>query len=114
MWIMIAGLYTSGAADAAGRAANLRVLNAAALALFERGHVPIIGVNLVLPLIDLAGPARFDEIMLPLSLAAAERCDACLRIGGPSQGADAEAARFRARSRPVYFRLEDVPDASSG
>lgn len=111
MWIMISGPYTSGAIDAAGRAANLRVLNAAALALFERGHVPIVGVNLALPLIERAGPQRYDEIMMPLSLAAADRCDACLRIGGPSKGADEEADRFRARGLPVYSRLEDVPGA---
>ena len=111
MWVMIAGPYTTGAADAEGRAANLRRLNAAALALFERGHVPIIGVNLALPLVEIAGGARFDAIMMPLSLAAAERCDSCLRIGGPSRGDDAEAARFRARGLPVYERIEDVPDA---
>jgi hypothetical protein len=90
MWIMIAGPYSAGGADADGRAANLRRLNEAALVLFERGHVPVIGINLALPLIEVAGDARFDEIMMPLSLAAAERCDACLRIGGPSAGADAE------------------------
>jgi len=111
MWIMIAGPYTSGAADAAGRAANLRVLNAAALVLFRRGHVPIVGVNLALPLVECAGPGGFEEIMTPLSLAASDRCEACLRIGGPSKGADDEVARFRARGLPVYFRIEDVPDA---
>jgi hypothetical protein len=113
MWIMIAGPYTAGAAGAEGRAANLRRLNAAALVLFERGHVPIVGVNLALPLVEAAGMDRFDEIMMPLSLAATERCDACLRIGGPSRGADEEAARFRARGLPVYERIEDVPDAST-
>ncbi len=35
MWIMVAGPYRSGAADAAARAANLRALNAAALAVFH-------------------------------------------------------------------------------
>ena len=35
-------------------------------------------------------------IMMPLSLALAERCDAFLRIGGPSVGADQEMARFHA------------------
>ena len=111
MWIMIAAPYTSGAADAAARAANLRVLNQAALALFRRGHVPIVGVNLALPLVECAGQGSFNEIMIPLSLAASERCDACLRIGGASKGADDEVDRFLARGRPVYFRIEDVPDA---
>ncbi|MBX9702054.1 MAG: DUF1937 family protein [Acetobacteraceae bacterium] len=113
MWIMVAGPYTAGGADAAARAANLRALNAAALALHRMGHVPIIGVNLALPVIEAAGgdAAAFDAIMLPLSLALAERCDACLRIGGASAGADAEVARFRAAGKPVFGSLTEVPPA---
>ncbi len=37
------------------------------------------------------------------------RCDACLRLGEPSKGADEQAARFRATGRPVYASLEEVP-----
>lgn len=39
MWIMVAGPYTSGGADAATRAGRLATLNGAALALFRMGHV---------------------------------------------------------------------------
>jgi hypothetical protein len=111
MWIMVAGPYSSGAADAAARAANLRRLNEAAVALFRAGHVPVIGVNMALPMIDAAGgtPAAYDELMLSLSLTLVERCDACLRIGGPSPGADEEVKRFEAAGRPVYRALEEVP-----
>jgi hypothetical protein len=84
-------------------------MNEAAVALFGGGQVPIIGVNLALPMIAAAGDDAYDEIMMPLSLAAAERCDACLRIGGPSTGADQEVARFRARGQPVYFAIAEVP-----
>jgi len=111
LWIMIAGPYTSEGADPGRRAANLRALNAAAVEVFRRGHIPIIGVNLALPMIDAAGQDAFDEIMLPLSLALTARCDACLRIGGPSAGADAEAARFRASGKSVFSSLEDLPPA---
>jgi hypothetical protein len=113
MWVMVAGPYTSGGAGPAVRAANLTAMNQAALALFDRGHVPIIGVNMALPVIAAAGEDQFERLMMPMSLALAERCDACLRIGGPSRGADDEAARFRAAGKPVYFRLEDVPPAGS-
>lgn len=106
---MVSGPYRGGAGDAAGRAANLRAMNEAALALFRAGHVPVIGVNLALPLIECAGAAAYDAIMMPLSLAAAERCDACLRIGGASAGADEEVARFRARGKPVFYALAEVP-----
>jgi hypothetical protein len=109
MWIMISGPYSSGAVDSAGRAANLRMLNLAALAVFRKGHIPVIGVNLALPIIDAAGADAYHEIMMPVSLALAERCDACLRIGGPSQGADEEVERFTSAGRPVYLSLDEVP-----
>lgn len=111
LWVMVAGPYSSGGADAARRAANHRALNAAALALLRRGHVPVIGVNMALPVIEAGG--GFEEVMMPLSLALAERCDACLRIGGASAGADAEVARFRARGLPVWFDLAEVPVATA-
>ncbi len=109
MWIMVSGPYRSGAASAEQRARNLAEMNRAALALFRAGHVPVIGVNVALPLIEAAGESAYDEIMMPLSLRLVERCDACLRVGGPSKGADEEAARFRAIGRPVYASLEEVP-----
>jgi hypothetical protein len=65
-------------------------------------------------MIEAAGAASFNEIMMPVSLALTERCDACLRIGGPSTGADEEAERFRRRGLPVYRSLDDVPPASAG
>jgi hypothetical protein len=112
MWIMVAGPYSAGGADAARRAANLRVLNEAALALHRAGHVPVIGANMALPVIEAAGGGEaYQAIMMPLSLALAERCDACLRIGGASRGADDEMARFRAAGKPVYRSLEEVPAA---
>jgi hypothetical protein len=102
MWIMVSGPYTSGGADAAGRARNLAAMNEAALSLLRAGHLPLIGVNLALPVIAAAGEDAFDEIMMPMSLALAERCDACVRVGGPSAGADAEVERFRAAGKPVF------------
>ncbi len=108
---MVAGPYRSGAATAEAHARNLAEMNRAALALFRAGHVPLIGVNLALPLIEAAGEVAFDEIMMPLSLRLVDRCDACLRVGGASPGADEEVARFRALGRPVYATLEEVPAA---
>jgi hypothetical protein len=108
LWILVAGPYATGAATPAERAANLRRLNEAALAVQRLGHVPVIGVNAALPLIELAGDAHYDAIMLPLSLALAERCDAVLRIGGTSSGADREVERIRARGGRVYRSLDEI------
>lgn len=109
MWIMVAGPYTTGGADAATRAERLAAMNRAALALFRLGHVPVIGVNMALPVIAAAEGDAFDEVMMPLSLALAGRCDAVLRIGGPSAGADAELDRFAAAGKPVFRSLAEVP-----
>jgi hypothetical protein len=109
LWIMIAGPYRSGSSDPAVWASNLRKLNDVAAAILQKGHVPIIGVNMALPVIESAGPNSYDEIMMPLSLDLASRCDAVLRVGGPSIGADAEVETFRERGLPVFFSLDDVP-----
>ena len=114
MWVMVAGPYTAGGADPAQRRENLRALNRVALAVFELGHIPVIGVNNALPVIAEAGEARFDELMMPISLAMAERCDAVLRVGGASQGADQEVARFQAAGKPVFRSLEELPQAEEG
>ena len=106
---MIAAPYTSGRADAALRAARLAEMNRAALGLLRLGHVPVIGVNMALPIIAAAEGDVFDEVMMPISLALAERCDAVLRLGGASQGADQEVARFTQAGKQVFHTLADIP-----
>jgi hypothetical protein len=85
-----------------------------ALQLFRAGHLPVLGEWFALPLIETAGStgigdAVFTEIFHPVSEAILSRCDACLRIGGPSQGADAMVEQARAQGKLVFDRLEDVP-----
>lgn len=111
MWIMISGPYRAGAKTEADRQANLDAMNRAAYQVFRLGHVPVIGVNMALPIIAAVGTERYDEIMMPVSLALVDRCDACLRIGGPSKGADDEAEGFRTAGKPVYRRLDEIPAA---
>ena len=109
MWVMVAGPYRTGARSEEERAANLRRLNLAAYEVLRRGHVPIVGVNLALPIIEAAGPESYEDVMTPLSLAVADRCDAVLRVGGPSAGADEEVERVRARGGAAYERTDDLP-----
>ena len=110
LWIMVAGPYRSGSSDAAVWAENLRKLNLSAEAIFEKGHVPIIGVNMALPVIETAGQGFYERIMMPLSLRLTERCDAVLRIEGVSKGADEEVDRFRARGLRVFQSIDEIPD----
>ena len=111
MWIMVSGPYRGGAKTEADRQANLDAMNRAAYEVFAKGHVPVIGVNMALPIIQVRGIESYDEIMMPVSLALADRCDACLRIGGASKGADDEVERFKAAGKPVYRRLDEIPSA---
>jgi hypothetical protein len=112
MWIMIAGPYRSGAGSDSERHQNLLTLNRVAFEVFRKGHIPIIGVNLALPIIEAAGGAAYESVMMPLSLALADRCDAVLRLEGLCRGADDEVERISARGGLVYRTLGEVPDAS--
>jgi hypothetical protein len=114
MWIMIAGPYRTGSSDPRVWARKLGELNEAAHAVFRKGHVPIVAVNLALPIIERAGDHEYAHIMMPLALDLTERCDAVLRIDGPSAGADEEVERFRARDLPVYRSIDEIPEGVRG
>jgi hypothetical protein len=105
---MVAGPYTSGGADGRQREKNLRSLNQAALAVWRKGHVPLIGINAVKPIIDVAGEEHYNAMMMPMCLALAEKCDAVLRVGGPSKGADDEVERVSKGGGLVFKRIEDI------
>jgi hypothetical protein len=113
--ILVAGSYRSGTGDEPTLIArNVRAMEDAALALFRAGHLPVLGEWLALPLIASAGSrtmgdAEWNGIFQPVSKRLARRCDACLRIGGHSAGADQMVAIFAELGRPVYRSIEDVP-----
>jgi len=115
LMILVAGPYRSGTNDDPGLiAANVRAMNDMALRLFRAGHLPVLGEWFALPLIEHAGSqgvgdAIFDEIFHPISRRLVSKCDACLRIGGPSKGADEMVALARSFQKQVFFRYEDVP-----
>jgi hypothetical protein len=60
--------------------------------------------------LEAAGLPHTDPLMMTISLTLAARCDACLRIGR-SPGADREAGVIKGMAKPVYERIEDIPDA---
>ena len=92
--ILIAGPYRSGTNDEpALLRKNVQLMESYALPLFRAGHIPIVGEWLALPLVDLAGSNRvgdeaFNEIFHPIAVRLLHKCDAVLRVGGPSAGAD--------------------------
>ncbi len=110
---MIAGPYRSGSTDPEVHARNLRIMNEAALQVWKRGHMPLIGVNMALPVVQVAGEAAYESIMMPISLELADRCDAILRLPGESTGADQELEVFLKKGLPVYRSPEEIPEASA-
>lgn len=111
MWIMVSGPYRTGAKSNEERRANLQALNAAAIDLFHMGHVPLVVVNMALPLLAAAKGVSYEQVMLPLSRALAERCDAIVRLKGESAHADLEVQRVRASGGRVFYSTAAVPEA---
>jgi hypothetical protein len=116
LMILVAGPYRSGTDDQPELLeANVRAMSDMALKLFRAGHLPVLGEWFALPLIEHAGSGRvgdqvFNEIFHPVSRRLIAKCDACLRIGGPSKGADEMVALAREMGKPVYFRFEEIPE----
>jgi hypothetical protein len=106
--VLVAGPYRSGTnGEPAKLQANVDAMNRAALDVFRAGHLPVTGEALALPLIELGGD--FDEIFHPISRRLLDRCDAVLRIGGPSIGADEMASIAREQGKPVFVEVHELP-----
>jgi hypothetical protein len=115
LMVLVAGPYRSGTNDDPTLIArNVAAMTEVSLRLFRAGHLPVMGEWYALPLIEHAGSARigdpvFNEIFHPISRRLIAKCDACLRIGGPSAGADEMVALARQHGKAVYFALEELP-----
>src|ERR1700710_1941007 len=111
LMILIAGPYRSGTGDDPAKlAANVHAMEAYALPLFRAGHIPIVGEWLALPLVALAGSQQigdspFNEISHPIAERLLAHCDAVLRIGGASQGADLMVQVAREHGLQAFMRL---------
>jgi AcrR family transcriptional regulator len=115
LMILVAGPYRSGTdGDPARVQANVDAMTAAALALYRRGHLPVMGEWFALPLIEEAARAgdagdAVEEIFHPVAERLLERGDACLRIGGPSEGADRMVATARRLGKAVFTDPAEIP-----
>ena len=113
--VMVAGPYRSGTGgDPAKMQRNLEVLGEAALEVWKRGHLPVIGEWVALPLARAAGSQRvgdaiWDTIGYPVADRLIDRCDAILRLPGASTGADGDVARAQQRGIPVLNAVDQLP-----
>jgi hypothetical protein len=119
MIIMIAGPYMSGTdGDPIKIAANRAFLEAQCLPIWLKGHLPIIGEWLALPIIHSAGGKEhgdevFKAYQYPVAHRLLERCDAVYRLPGASSGADKDVARAKELGLKIYFDLAEIPMGQS-
>jgi GDP-mannose pyrophosphatase NudK len=115
MMILIAGPYRSGTNDdPALIRKNVEQMESFALPIFRAGHIPILGEWLALPLADLAGSKNtgdeaFNKIFHPIAIRLLEKCDAVLRVGGPSAGADEMVRIGRELNLKIYTTDSEIP-----
>ena len=115
--ILIAGPVRGGTNDdPALIEANIAAMTDTALDLYRAGHLPLLGEWFSLPLIEAAGSNHvgddiYNEIQHPIAEKLLTKCDGCLRIGGPSAGADHMVETTRALGKPVWFDPSELPSA---
>jgi hypothetical protein len=114
--ILVAGPYRSGTNDDPVLIQkNVDAMEDMALAVFRRGHLPVLGEWFALPLLRHAGSkqtgdAVFDEIFHPVARELIGKCDAVLRIGGPSAGADDMVATGERLGKRIFRDLSEIPE----
>jgi hypothetical protein len=119
MMILIAGPYRSGTNDDPDLIhKNVREMESYALPIFRAGHIPLLGEWLALPLVALAGSKKigdeaFNEIFHPIAVRLLEKCDAVLRVGGPSAGADEMVRVGRTLGLKIYSNIAEIPKSTN-
>lgn len=113
--ILIAGPYRSGTnGDSLLIAENLKRLEETALAVYQLGHMPMIGEWAALPLATHAGSLEVgddisQQFLYPVAARMLDHCDGVLRIGGISTGADGDVRLACNLGLPVYYELGELP-----
>ena len=94
--------------------ADAALMRSACNELFHAGHVPVslesVAAPLLAPSVLDRGSDRADEVLDPLRERLLGRCDAVLRVEGPSAAADAMVGLARARGLRVFFSLKEAID----
>lgn len=114
MLILIAGPYRSNTQDKPELiAANVKAMTDMALEVYRIGHLPVLGEWFALPMIEAAGSKKmgdeiFQQYFHPVAVKLIDHCDAVLRIGGPSQGADEMVNTAKAKGKRVFFSFSEI------
>ncbi|MCE7073160.1 DUF4406 domain-containing protein [Dyadobacter sp. CY327] len=115
MMILVAGPYRSGTGDDPELIeANVDAMTKAALEVYNKGHLPVMGEWFALPLIEAAGSQTmgdeiFNRIFHPVAVDLIAKCDAVLRIGGPSAGADEMVSTGANQGKIIFKNINEIP-----
>lgn len=113
--ILVAGPYRSGTNDNQLLIeANVNAMTDMAWQLYKMGHMPVLGEWFALPIIEAAGSKKvgdeiFNEIFHPIAIRLIDHCDAILRIGGASSGADEMVNIGQARGKIIFHNKSEIP-----
>jgi hypothetical protein len=115
LMILVAGPYRSGTNDNPELIErNVKAMTDTALEVFRMGHLPVLGEWFALPLIQAAGSKNigdeiFNDIFHPIAIDLVGHCDAVLRIGGASAGADEMVKTARLNGKILFFSKDEIP-----
>ena len=113
--ILVAGPYRSGTNDNPELIENnVQAMTAMALQLYKMGHMPVLGEWFALPLIHAAGSKKtgddiFNQLFHPIAVDLIDHCDAVLRIGGASAGADEMVKTGLSKGKLIFYSKEEIP-----
>lgn len=105
MIIGVAGPYSAD--TEAQRKVHLDAMNTAAAKLLEMGHIPLIGMNAALPVLEKAIVADRYKATMDISLAVISACDALLLLA-ESKGANKERDLILSKGKPVFRTIAEV------
>ena len=105
MIIGVAGPYSAVTAEQ--RQINLDNMNKAAARLLELGHIPIIGMNAALPVLEHANVSDKYTCTMDISLAVINACEALLLLA-ESPGANKERDLILAKGFPVFRSIDEI------
>jgi hypothetical protein len=106
MLIMVAGPYS--APTDKERRRNLQRINQAAAEVYQKGHIPVVGVNAALPVVEAGNFEDNYDVIMGISVALAEKCDGILCLGS-SRGVEMEKEIFVQKGLPVYENINSLP-----
>lgn len=107
MIIAIAGPYTAPTKKQMKN--NLDKLNSVAAQIYEKGHIPFIGVNAALFVSEKLDESKRKKAIMDISLALVKKCDALLFIS-ESPGAIEERDMMISEGKKIFYETDDIPE----